>query len=509
MRIRLTLGRTESSDPPNTYVFDQEVVLIGRAGDNDLALDDPDSVVSKRHAKVRVAAGSITVEDLGSKNFTFVNGRRLPAGAPKPVAPGDRIEIGGFSLGVEPEDAPARDLEQTVFAAGFTNPFLETAESLADAFGKMRRSIVTSDYPRRDEALRDALREAMGPGDEVESLVSVLLGEAPTPQPVAPPATGPMPEPPRAGPEVSPSGRSTPPEDPFANPPPLDAGVYSSSGQQAEADPFATPPPQQGDPFATPPPQQGDPFATPPPQKADPFAMPPPKKEDPFAMPSGGAPAGGRADDPFAMPQRPPDPFASPSVSGDPFAVGQGGGQTPSPQPVASSPRAPASTDLVDRLLQIVTRLVGIPWQFRHEFIGHTILHTPETAFLYDGDAHALRAYLTEGPDSAEHLRLLDEAAEQVVLHQVAMLAGYRAAAEAGAGTLLDAVDPDLIAEGESENAVGKLLAGFKGSAAVDRIREKVQELRSESVSVLERRFFRPAFIDAYLARLANRRGPS
>lgn len=53
-----------------------EPIVIGRASDADLVLDDAE--VSRHHARVRPTAdGSATVEDLGSSNGTFVNHNQL------------------------------------------------------------------------------------------------------------------------------------------------------------------------------------------------------------------------------------------------------------------------------------------------------------------------------------------------------------------------------------------------------------------------------------------------
>ena len=49
-------------------------LVVGRVS-GDLTIDDP--LVSRRHAVIRVAAGVLEVEDLGSLNGTWVNGERL------------------------------------------------------------------------------------------------------------------------------------------------------------------------------------------------------------------------------------------------------------------------------------------------------------------------------------------------------------------------------------------------------------------------------------------------
>jgi adenylate cyclase len=54
------------------------------------------ALTSRHHARVHVAGDSVTVEDLGSKNGTLVNDRRVN-GAME-LKPGDQIEISGELL---------------------------------------------------------------------------------------------------------------------------------------------------------------------------------------------------------------------------------------------------------------------------------------------------------------------------------------------------------------------------------------------------------------------------
>ncbi len=67
---------------------DRELV-IGRA-DADVVVDDGE--ISRRHAVVRPLPDGVEVEDLGSRNGTLLNGRRLKA--PTALQPGDRISVG-------------------------------------------------------------------------------------------------------------------------------------------------------------------------------------------------------------------------------------------------------------------------------------------------------------------------------------------------------------------------------------------------------------------------------
>jgi serine/threonine-protein kinase len=63
--------------------------------DVDLDAYDPDSKVSRKHARIVRRNGAYFIEDLGSTNGTFVNrGRRLLPGTPQVLNTGDEIIVG-------------------------------------------------------------------------------------------------------------------------------------------------------------------------------------------------------------------------------------------------------------------------------------------------------------------------------------------------------------------------------------------------------------------------------
>ncbi|HET6583449.1 MAG TPA: response regulator, partial [Nannocystaceae bacterium] len=67
-----------------------EELLIGRDAEVGLAVHDDG--VSRRHSRIlRSEAGDFTIEDLGSRNGTYLNGKRITA---SPLRPGDKIAIG-------------------------------------------------------------------------------------------------------------------------------------------------------------------------------------------------------------------------------------------------------------------------------------------------------------------------------------------------------------------------------------------------------------------------------
>jgi hypothetical protein len=67
--------------------------------DIDLSKFDPASRISRRHARITSRGGQFYIEDLGSANGTFVNGRtRLKPQEPYPLVNGDVLKIGETTL---------------------------------------------------------------------------------------------------------------------------------------------------------------------------------------------------------------------------------------------------------------------------------------------------------------------------------------------------------------------------------------------------------------------------
>lgn len=63
---------------------------VGRTEDLGIVLDDAE--VSRRHARITPSNGAVVVEDLGSRNGSFVN--EQPIDGPRELRPGDRLRCG-------------------------------------------------------------------------------------------------------------------------------------------------------------------------------------------------------------------------------------------------------------------------------------------------------------------------------------------------------------------------------------------------------------------------------
>lgn len=87
--------------PAHRLVWGRQVIplasgasVIGRAGDATVRIDAPG--VSRRHARILIGPGEATLEDLGSKNGTYLRERRLAG--PAALVDGDAFRVGGQVL---------------------------------------------------------------------------------------------------------------------------------------------------------------------------------------------------------------------------------------------------------------------------------------------------------------------------------------------------------------------------------------------------------------------------
>jgi pSer/pThr/pTyr-binding forkhead associated (FHA) protein len=65
---------------------------LGAEHENDIVLSDP--FVSGYHARLHWDGVSWWIEDLGSRNGTYINGRACPPRLPQPVPPGVNLQLG-------------------------------------------------------------------------------------------------------------------------------------------------------------------------------------------------------------------------------------------------------------------------------------------------------------------------------------------------------------------------------------------------------------------------------
>lgn len=116
----------------------KNTLLIGRAEECDIRPLSED--VSRRHAAVHVGPADVWVEDLGSRNGTFVNGERIAAKTK--VVSGDVVKVGALELTVSCSEPAAREGDEDD-----VSKWLMADDSPAGMFDTTRSLRPTTDLP--------------------------------------------------------------------------------------------------------------------------------------------------------------------------------------------------------------------------------------------------------------------------------------------------------------------------------------------------------------------------
>lgn len=223
---------------PMSARLDAQGGSIGRDPGCTLVLPDPEKRISRRHALIEYRGGRFFVRNQGSAIAVLLNGATLDYGAEAPLAEGDRIDIGEFSLRVcatAPAPAPA-----PVPLPALARPAPRRDDILADFAPPARTNDPFADLipPSPPEARPMPLPPSAEPAPR-----KVVARPAPASDPFAdlipaPPPARPVPSPipaPRSVATQSPAPAIPEDFDPFGEPlqpPPPPASIPATGGRE-------------------------------------------------------------------------------------------------------------------------------------------------------------------------------------------------------------------------------------------------------------------------------------
>jgi hypothetical protein len=142
------------------HALDTANLLVGRASDNDLVLDE--ASVSARHARIDVEPDGAFITDLGSTNGTFLDGRQVRASVE--LTAGSTLQLGRCEMRVEAGGAPSP--ERSEGEATVAAPVLADGTVIGEleAGGGPARTgaTITTRRPLRILASFDRADEAVG-----------------------------------------------------------------------------------------------------------------------------------------------------------------------------------------------------------------------------------------------------------------------------------------------------------------------------------------------------------
>jgi type VI secretion system FHA domain protein len=408
--------QAQSLGPSQFRIFDQRGGTIGRSKQADWCLDDPDQVLSNRHAAVHCVDGRFLIEDT-STNGTALNraDALLPRQQPMPLNDGDHLFLGDFEILVQviAEAAAPEPVAPMPPAYGGPAPYPQATPPLS-MYGEpdvpsMAAPGRSLDWPQdppqpvwplpTDYSALPPAAPALGPAPSDGGGLADLMrsdsgagGYAPPPPawpPVAEPPAAPSPWPPAADPAPSP--------------------------WPAAADPAPSPWPPAMD--AAPPVHAGYPPA------AEPAGYPPPA-----AMPMTPPPAAAYAPPPVAPP---PQAYAAPAAAGsvDLDALFQSIGLDP--QQVL-----PETANQIGTILRIVTQglvdvlraRAAVKNQFRMNATFIRPVENNPLKFARDPDDALHTLFVKRNPGYLGPVESYREAFDDLGRHQLAMLAGMQAA---------------------------------------------------------------------------------
>ena len=97
------LARYENGVVQEQFMLEERVTSVGRELGNTVQLMS--KVVSKRHARITEAGTGWEIEDLGSRNGVFVNGKQIRKA--KRLANRDKVSFGGLEFMFEMTSSPS------------------------------------------------------------------------------------------------------------------------------------------------------------------------------------------------------------------------------------------------------------------------------------------------------------------------------------------------------------------------------------------------------------------
>jgi serine phosphatase RsbU (regulator of sigma subunit) len=169
MRLRITPAEGDPFD----YVLERDSVTVGRSSTADLALSDP--FLSRHHARLTRRNEQLLVEDLGSRNGTFVND--LPVQGLTAVKPGDVIRLSASSISLASDRASISTATTHDSGIGATifRPATELLEEeISSSTEHLDSAEALRSYAQRLETLRD-VHEAVAGSLSEEALLAMIL----------------------------------------------------------------------------------------------------------------------------------------------------------------------------------------------------------------------------------------------------------------------------------------------------------------------------------------------
>ncbi|MCK7532139.1 MAG: FHA domain-containing protein [Marinilabiliales bacterium] len=177
MKIIINLRKISDEKYNKEFKFTEFPVRIGRETENEIILEDAKKIVSRSHAIIQNNRGGFQLIDLGSANFTYLNGEKLFPNVDNNLKNGDLIKIGNYELNIIIEQfktTPAFDEQKTMV---FSSPFDDAVTRIFEGINKLSEKYYTDNSPLKSEMLRVSLMqniEKLIPDESISCLIRIF-----------------------------------------------------------------------------------------------------------------------------------------------------------------------------------------------------------------------------------------------------------------------------------------------------------------------------------------------
>jgi len=175
MILKIIATKKSDSEYLQQFEFDRFPILLGRGEKNDIVLPDSFKIISREHTKIVDTDGILHLVDLGSANFTYLNGQRIEPNEENALQTGDKIKIGEYELEVElvmHRDTKTFDDQKTMV---FSSPFAEEITNLTENLKVLSEKYSFDDSPMKGEMLRFSFLQSLNTLENTE--VTKILSE--------------------------------------------------------------------------------------------------------------------------------------------------------------------------------------------------------------------------------------------------------------------------------------------------------------------------------------------
>ncbi len=166
MNANLVLLKTNGTT--KTFPLPGSVTVVGRQQECDLCI--PLMVVSRKHCEINHDGGVLRVRDLGSRNGTLVNGKKI---ADAVLNPGDTLHIGPVAFAIQVDGMPAEPIGLESAASSPQTPSPEPEYHPGDGIGDLGEiddlSAVADVGTVEDDDILEIMEAFAEDGDEDES----------------------------------------------------------------------------------------------------------------------------------------------------------------------------------------------------------------------------------------------------------------------------------------------------------------------------------------------------